>query len=257
MCVRTCTPKRLPTASIDQAIAAAVEMNPLNHAPVAAARQLMPGRALNRASLSILTARKWHTKGVKLAVGFLDSPPPDLRRRIIEHMNAWSASANVCFTETNGDADVRISRGGGIDGGYWSYLGTDILLIDRDKPTMNLEGFTMDTPDSEFVRVVRHETGHTLGFPHEHMRGDLVDLIDREKAIRFYMATQGWSEQDVVAQVLTPIEDSSILGTPRSDTNSIMCYQIPGGLTKSGQPILGGVDIDALDYEFAASCYPK
>lgn len=257
MCVRTCTPKRLPTASIDDAIATAVETNPLNHAPVAAVRRLMSGRALSRASLSVLTARKWQTKGVRLTVGFLDSPPANLRRRIVEHMNAWATTANVCFTETNGEADVRIARSGGIDGGYWSYLGTDILLIDRNMPTMNLEGFTMNTPDSEFVRVVRHETGHTLGFPHEHMRGDLVDLIDREKAIRFYMATQGWTEQDVVAQVLTPIEDGSILGTPRSDTNSIMCYQIPGALTKSGQPILGGIDIDALDYEFAASCYPK
>jgi hypothetical protein len=28
---------------------------------------------------------------------------------------------------------------------------------------MNLDSFTTSTPDSEFYRVVRHETGHTLG----------------------------------------------------------------------------------------------
>ena len=39
---------------------------------------------------------------------------------------------------------------------------------------MNLEAFTMQTPDSEFHRVVRHEAGHTLGFPHEHMRKAIV-----------------------------------------------------------------------------------
>ena len=60
----------------------------------------------------------------------------------------------------------RISRG---SEGYWSYLGTDIRLIPRNRPTMNLQGFTMNTSESEYKRVVRHETGHTLGFPHEHI----------------------------------------------------------------------------------------
>jgi hypothetical protein len=36
-----------------------------------------------------------------------------------------------------------------------------------------------------------------------------------------------------------------------------MCYQIPGSITKNGQPILGGLDIDPTDYAFAAKLYPK
>lgn len=146
---------------------------------------------------------------------------------------------------------------GGADGGYWSYLGTDILLIAPDQPTMNLEGFTMATSDAKFHRVVRHETGHTLGFPHEHMRKHLVELIDPDKAIAYYGASQGWTEEEVRQQVLTPIEKSSLLGTNRTDSNSIMCYQIPGALTRNGKPISGGNDIDQLDYEFAGECYPK
>ena len=42
-----------------------------------------------------------------------------------------------------------------------------------------------------------------------------------------------------------------------SDRLSIMCYQIPGNLTKDGKPILGGTDIDQLDYDFMAQVYPK
>ena len=61
----------------------------------------------------------------------------------------------------------------------------------------------------------------------------------------------------VRAQVLTPIEEGSLIATDHSDPNSIMCYQVHGGLTKNGKPIPGGSDIDQLDYEFAASCYPK
>jgi len=121
---------------------------------------------------------------------------------------------------------------------------------------MNLEAFSLKTPISEFHRVVRHETSHTLGFPHEHMRLQLVNLIDRDKATRFFGATQGWSAAEVEAQVLTPLEQSSIIGTP-PDQVSIMCYQIPGSITQSGEPIPGGVDIDKSDYDFAGAIYPK
>jgi len=122
---------------------------------------------------------------------------------------------------------------------------------------MNLEAFTMATPESEFHRVVRHETGHTMGFPHEHMRRELVNKIDPDKAIAFFGQTQGWSRQEVIAQVLTPLEESSLLGTAHADPNSIMCYQIPGSLTKDGKPIVGGLDIDSQDFAFAAKIYPK
>jgi hypothetical protein len=36
-----------------------------------------------------------------------------------------------------------------------------------------------------------------------------------------------------------------------------MCYQIPGSITKDGQPIVGGLDIDPSDFTFAATIYPK
>jgi hypothetical protein len=41
------------------------------------------------------------------------------------------------------------------------------------------------------------------------------------------------------------------------DEHSIRCYQIPGECTKNGQPIIGGVDIDASDYQFASQLYLK
>jgi hypothetical protein len=122
---------------------------------------------------------------------------------------------------------------------------------------MNLEGFTMKTPDSEFYRVVRHETGHTLGFPHEHMRKELVDKIDRDKAISYYSRLTGWSREQVIQQVLTPLEESSIIGTAHADPKSIMAYQVPGSLTNDGLPIIGGLDIDQSDYNFAGLIYPK
>lgn len=122
---------------------------------------------------------------------------------------------------------------------------------------MNLEGFTATTPDSEFHRVVRHEAAHTLGFPHEHLRHELVARLDRQKVIARYMATQGWTAQEVIDQVLTPLEEASIFGTARTDETSIMCYQIDGDLTLDGVPIPGGADINESDHHFASLVYPR
>src|SRR5262249_49279166 len=155
----------------------------------------MPGFVPKPEHIAGLMTKYWHTGGVKLTVGFLDDPPADLRARLLLHMNAGDETANVQFVQTNLDPQARSARVP--HDGYWSYLGTDILSIPADQPTMNLEEFTMDTPESEFHRVVRHETGHTMGFPHEHMRRELVNKIDPEKAIRYFGATQGWSPEEV------------------------------------------------------------
>jgi hypothetical protein len=89
------------------------------------------------------------------------------------------------------------------------------------------------------------------------MRHAFVDQIDRKKAIEYFKQTQGWSKAEVIAQVLTPIEDVALINPTAADPNSIMCYQIPGTITKSGKPIIGGLDIDASDYAYAARLYPK
>jgi hypothetical protein len=251
----TCTPKRLPRDLWISAAKTAVDINPLNHPPLHRLLSVMPSFSLKPERISVVTTKYWHAKGVKLTVGFLDNPPRDLRDRILQNMNAWSSRINASFVETNSDAQVRIARTEGA--GYWSYLGTDILSIPAGQPTMNLDSFTMQMPESEFHRVIRHETGHTLGCPHEHMRGELVDQIDEEKAIEYFGETQGWTPEEVRQQVLTPLEDGSLLGTSHADPNSIMCYQIPGTITKTGQPILGGLDIDESDFQFMATIYPK
>jgi hypothetical protein len=201
-----------------------------------------------------MTTKYWGAKGVDLSVSFMDGPSKELRDRILSHMNAWSKTANVRFRFTGSRGQVRVARVE--NDGYWSYLGTDILNIPLNQQTLNLDSFTMNTPESEFVRVVRHEAGHTLGFPHEHMRKELVDLIDREKAIEYFGRTQGWTPQEVEFQVLTALDKGSLIATDHADPNSIMCYQIPGSLTKNGQPIVGGRDIVATDRAFIARIYP-
>jgi len=235
----------------------AIAFNPANAPAVTHLTTAMRATFLNREYLALMTTKYWGSDGVHLTVGFMDNPPSELRKRIIRHMNAWSEYANVSFSETNTDPEVRIARMGGKSGGYWSYLGTDIKLIDSDKPTMNLEAFSMETPESEFIRVVRHETGHTLGFVHEHLRAEIVENIDRERAINYFMATQGWEREDVIEQVLKPLDEAALIGTEHTDMYSIMCYGLPADIMKDNLPVPGGTDINQHDAKLAARVYPK
>jgi hypothetical protein len=250
-----CTVKSLPKRLLVKAAQTAVKMNPANGVvfgpvgDVGAAMDVMEPQRI-----AVMVAKYWGPTPRRLTVSFTESTPADLRRRIVSHMNAWTRTACISFVETQGTGQVRISRG---PGGYWSYLGTDILHIPQNRQTMNLQGFTMNTPESEYQRVVRHETGHTLGFPHEHMRRQLVNRLDPEKTYDYFWRTQRWDRATVKAQVLTPLDEASIRGTPNADQDSIMCYQLPASITRDGQPIRGGLDIDRLDYDFAGRIYPK
>jgi hypothetical protein len=254
-----CKPKSL---TLDQAAVAArrsIDVNPANAETARTVERSAGGRRGGPRRLALLTGSRWPATGMKFTVQFLDNPSRGLRSKILAHMNAWSHSANVTFEETGGVGMVRIARLDRPDdmAGYWSYVGTQILGIEAGQPTFNLDSFTLNTPDDEFFRVVRHEAGHTLGFEHEHMRKDLVEKIDRRKAIAYYRRECDWSRQETIEQVLTPLDAETIMGTRESDPTSIMCYEIPAEITKNGRAIVGGTDITEKDFSFAAKIYPK
>ena len=123
---------------------------------------------------------------------------------------------------------------------------------------MNLDSFTMDTPESEFHRVVRHETGHTLGFPHEHMRGELVAKIDPDKAIAYFGGRRDGTRAEVRAQVLTPIEERLAAGERRTPTRRRSCAtRSPGPSRRTASRSSAALDIDRSDQAFVGTVYPK
>jgi hypothetical protein len=249
----SCSIKMLPDRLRVEAAHTAVRRNPANGIGFASITGASMALGIAPQRIAVMVQKYWGPQQRQLTVSFIEQPAPELRRRILSHMNAWSSRCGISFVETRGVGQVRISLQGS---GYWSYLGTDILHVPQDRPTMNLQDFSMSMPESEYHRVVRHETGHTLGFPHEHMRQELVARIDPEKAYAYFLQTQGWDKTTVDEQVLTPLAQASIMGTS-PDQTSIMCYQLPGEITKDGQPIIGGIDINQTDFGFAARIYPK
>ncbi len=97
---------------------------------------------------------------------------------------------------------------------------------------------------------------NSLGCPHEQQRRAILDLLDERKTIAYYMQTQRWSEEMVRQQILVPVEEYTLMGASPADQQSIMCYQFPAKITKSGQPILGGLTLSPTDKEYFAKSYP-
>jgi hypothetical protein len=159
-----CAVKALPKKLLIPAAQAAISINPAN-APFLQGPTAVVGTegvTLEPMHIALLTTKYFGKEQRTLSVSFMESIDSPLRDKILSHMNAWYNSKPGCgiqFKWTSGTGDVRISRG---SGGYWSYLGTDIFQIPKNRQTMNLQGFTLQTADSEFYRVVRHETGHCL-----------------------------------------------------------------------------------------------
>lgn len=255
-----CTPKELPTSQLVAAAAKAIEINPLN-APMipGAAMAALPAFELisEPYRIAVMTSKYWGRDLKTLTVGFMEPIQQDLKDMILYHLNLLGMDdsgkrfSNVKFEWVARDPMVRITREAD---GYWSYLGTDILSIAKTQPTMCLQGFTMSTAVRERKRVIPHEGGHTLGFPHEHLRREVVERIDPAKAIQ-YFRLMGWNEATTRSNVLTPIDERSIRGTPVEE-DSIMCYQLPGSITTDGKPVVGGADLTPTDRRFIGEIYP-
>lgn len=249
-----CAIKQLPQDEQLEAASLAINLNPTNAPAIDKLPKVVEDCVDSPQFLAVLTTKYHGVDGVRLGVQFLDSPKQDLINRILSHMNAWGQWGNVKFEWSQSLGDVRVLRG---PGGYWSYLGTDIYKVAKGQPTMNLEGFTMKTPEEEYRRVVRHEAGHTLGFPHEHFRKSIIDRLDEVKVIDYFRRYQGWSERTTRQQVLTPLNEAGLIATVTADDASIMCYRLPGSITKDGNAIPGGEDINDNDKLLVAKIYPK
>ncbi|KAK3177215.1 hypothetical protein OEA41_008544 [Lepraria neglecta] len=52
-----------------------------------------------------------------------------------------------------------------------------------------------------------YEFGHAFGFIHEHSREKFVKLLNEDKVKENYRRTQGWGDEKIKANVLTPLKE--------------------------------------------------
>jgi hypothetical protein len=180
-----------------------------------------------------------------------------VKDKVIEKARTWQAYANIkfVFVKMTENPDIRVAFGPST--GSWSYLGTECREIDKRQPTMNFGWFDDGTDDDEFERVAVHEFGHALGCTHE-LQSPAAGTIqwDRDAVYKYYFDHDGWSPDEVDAQVLNQDDPSWDIDT-MFDASSIMCYPIPPGLTKNGLVIGWNLHLSPIDQDFIGKVYPK
>jgi hypothetical protein len=211
-------------------------------------------------------ASKWWTSKVTLPVGFINISEPELRTRILWHMNSWSEFCNVLFIAENDlkKASIRISCYGpnertDVDRGCWSYLGTDVLQFkDTEMPTMSLGNLDLKTDEFRVRRAVRHLTGHVLGFEHEHFHSAVIDLIDQSKRNNFFKTSpRNWDDASITKTFIDPLKNDDAVTAPISEPHSIMCHPINSDFMKDEmQYMMGGLEFTDFDRNRASEIYP-
>ena len=207
------SPERRPNRSGDE-VAAAERVDNVRVMPMRSAGSGRPRAAVERLKL-------WEN-GRTLRVRFLDGQPV-VQQKVEAIAKEWEAVANLTLRfVTSGAAELRISFAE--QGFSWSTVGTDALTVPRTQATMNYGWLEPGTATREYQRVVRHEFGHALGMIHEHQNPDALGKIpwDEPKVYAYY-AQQGWSREDVDANIFD-VYDEDMTNFTTFDPTSIMQY---------------------------------
>ena len=209
----------------------------------------------SRSGKALLEDKLWDN-GSTLKVMFIDDIASEsLKDRVMEKARIWEQYANIKFeVVTSGDSDIRITFDR-INGGSWSYIGTDANFRNQDQATMNFGWFYDYTGDSEIGRTTLHEFGHALGSIHEHNSPASEILWNEEAVYEYYMNTQGWSEAQVDNNLFNKY-NSNVTTNSAYDPDSIMHYTIPAGLTLDGFSVGTNFVLSNTDKSFIGEVYP-
>ena len=249
--VQVCTIMDVPEDRFIRAAIAAVEENPAN-APIREGPADIGIEPRTPMQMALLTGKRWKP-GRTLRVRFVEGDPA-VQEKVKKYAKQWEAHASITLEFVNsGSADIRIAFG---NSGSWSYLGTDALAIDANKPTMNYGWLTPTTADDEYSRVVLHEFGHALACIHEHQHPEASIPWDREMVYRYYQITNGWDRAKTDLNVLNRYA-TTITNFSAFDPTSIMQYAVPEELTLGNYSVGWNRTLSQTDKDFIKAMYPK
>jgi hypothetical protein len=179
-----------------------------------------------------------------------------LVRNVTMQNYAPLVNLKIQFVDSGGDVRVSFMKGQGC----WSALGTDALLVDAEKPTMNF-GWLDDPPEDGSAccyGVVKHEMGHCLGaFLHEHQNPELPFEWDEQTVFRdLGGAPNNWDEATVKTNMFERYSHAEIRGT-EYDQDSIMLYFFPAKWTRQRLRVKPNQNLSTQDKYFLRLTYPQ
>jgi len=200
-----------------------------------------------------LVLKVWQP-GRTISVGFLDGSR-SARAAVEAVAKEWTRHANIKFNFVDeSEADIRVSFK---QGGAWSYVGTDALIIPKGQPTMALIEPVDGGVDKAFRSAVLRHFGFVLGLINEHSNPRATIKWDKEAVYRYYSAPPyNWTKQVVDANLFAKF--SSISPFYREfDPDSVMMLPIPDLLTLDAFEASANSELSPGDKELVAKLYPR
>jgi serralysin len=184
------------------------------------------------------------------------SGSPKYKEMIKKYAKEWEKYANIKFefVET-GDSHIRVILTGNDGGGNYSKLGTMANMVPQDEHTLHLDTTSFTTAQYTYTAIV-HEFGHAIGLMHEHMNPTSGIKWDKNRVYAAYKMQQGWSKEQVDAQLFKKYSITYTNGT-KYDAKSIMHYPISRWETLDGFFVDWNYSISEGDKQIVSALYPK
>lgn len=223
---------------------------------------LSPDLNPNRSRAILLVRAKW-INGTVLHYAFLDRGGdiggPEQLDEVRHAFQAWKAlGLGLDFQEVPdpGDSEIRIvfqeSEGSA------SYVGRDNLGISTTQPTMSF-GWDLTTPYGKATAL--HETGHAIGFAHEH-QNPFAGIVWNEEKVYADLGgpPNNWPHEVTFNNILRKLSQHEVTGSSW-DPDSIMEYSFGPGLIVRPERYRTGIPpslgLSATDKERVLQWYPS
>jgi hypothetical protein len=192
--------------------------------------------------------------GTTIRVGFLDGPKKE-QDNVFGIAEEWTRYANLTFVRAAAnEADVRVSFQ---TQGEWSYMGTQCRSIPKTQPTTSLGALNSLADEQQVRRTVLHVFGHVLGLSHEHQTPAAKEMIDLQKAYKYFGGPPMFWNKDTVDRNLATVKSvDPVYAKKPFDPNSVMLYSLPAEIMVSGWPAEAGAKLSSGDITLIRRIYP-
>lgn len=199
-------------------------MNKLYIVPTVTQGCLKPGLKLSEVQDSINSTNKQLDPNREHTYHFIGGTASQRNQvdEVVQELRELVPGLKIKRVSTNGDTRISFVEGNGT----WSFIGSDIYLINREQATMNIGWY------EESGRHIKHEWGHNFSLLHEHLHPDLINDLNFEVLYEAF-ARQGWDKETVDRNFSVPTGDVHF--DEVIDNDSLMKYSIKCEWTFSGK----------------------